>query len=819
MSIYKDLQENFSELKEKADKEKNHYLFTDDGIFLTRDRRSDARYPYVRDGRVLWAHANGKIHLSESDFFLIPETNEGETSFLSFYLGIRKGDSFVPVSLFDFDHNVFEPMTQRATFFSYHSATYILKTEGILYFVTLTLDEKKNLLLYGKALNTADEEKEVYSSFYFNPRLRHSNYSSVETKWFKKSFFEDECFTFDTTEDLSRDEHLYHRYYLKRNAPSADIRLNTTSRLIYCDSKTGNKDSSPCLLRGKFSEEKNVTCFSDTAIAGDFLRRKLKPKESLEFSYQLTDQKDFLSLENIRSYFESLPTQDKTFDIFEFRGNQKTDAEKFTDFSKRLVKQVDYCAGTKNSTLRRLGFRDIFQALEAAVLFKPERVREKILGCLDYVSVSGRCPRQFAWSISSFVKIDAREFIDQGLWVIDCIYQYLAYTGDYSILDETRRYIEIREDASACFSERKDSVLSHRKQRRDYLIGNIDPETSCLKMLYGDWNDAIDGLGKGEEKNEFGNGVSVRATFQLYSALGKFMEILEKADPKDKDWIDKSLRAKKVIEQGLLKHAFVRKGNEAKIIHGWGNHQSFYVGSFDDIDHKSRDTLTSNSFYVLSGFYKDHREYTDAVLYAYKKLEGKYGYKTFDPFFDKDAYKVGRIVNLPKGTAENAATYIHASVFALDSLFLLNRPKEAFNEIFRLVPINHEFISTTPFVRPNSYVFNPEIGCDGESRNDWFTGSSSTLLKSLVRNAFGFDPSLDGIRLHPASYFPFEQASRKLCFRGKKIRILYKHQEGRRTIQFDNRHLMLNDEEKGLRKDTAFIPFSDLKEENTILIG
>ena len=191
-------------------------------------------------------------------------------------------------------------------------------------------------------------------------------------------------------------EHLFHHYWLERSTANVEKRENTTSRLAYCDSKVGDKNSSPCLLKGGFNEEKNITCFSDTAIAGDFLKSTLKPKESSEFSYQLTSANDFLSLKEIKEYLSSLPLVEKNYDRFSFQEGNEMDADKFTNFSKRLLKQVDYCASTKNSTLRMLGFRDIFQALEAAVIFNPSRVREKILGCLDYVSITGRCPRQFA---------------------------------------------------------------------------------------------------------------------------------------------------------------------------------------------------------------------------------------------------------------------------------------------------------------------------------------------------------------------------------------------------------------------------------------
>lgn len=816
MNIYQELLNNFSALKEKATQEKNHYLFWNNGIFLTKDKKSDARYPYVKDGMVLWAHNNGKIHLSESDFFFLPETVEGEASFLSFFLGIKEKDKYLPVSLFEFDRNVMEQDVERATFFSYHSVTYILHTKGIYYFVTMTLSDKKELLIYGKVINDSSQERDLYSSIYFNPMLMHSNYSTVETKWFKKCSIENNCFTFDTTEDISREIHLYHHYNFNRNTWNIQDKDDTTSRLVYSDSKTGNKNASDCLLEGRFFEDKMITCFSDTAIAGDFLKCHLKSNDSFSFSYQLTKENEFMTLPEIEEYFTSISDEEDVYNIFSFHNGNKIDSDKFTNFTKMLTKQVDYCAGTKNSTLKMLGFRDIFQALEAAVIFKPDMVREKILGCLDYVFTTGRCPRQFAWSKGKDVRIDAREFIDQGLWVIDCIYQYLSYTDDISLLYDKRRYIEIHEDSSACFSDREDDVLSHLKQMLCYLIDNIDTDTGCLKTLYGDWNDAIDGLGKSEIGVGFGNGVSIMATFQLYSALNKSIEIFRKTN--DAEWIDKSEKAKSIIESGLLRYAFVKKGDKTKIVHGWGNNRSFYVGSFHDVDNKERDTLTSNAFYVLSGFYKSHPEYIDSVLTAYDKLEGKYGFKTFEPYFDKDAYQVGRIVNLPKGTAENAATYIHGSVFALDSLFLLDQPKKAWDEIEKLIPITHEFISTTPFVMPNSYVYNPELGCDGESMNDWFTGSSSTLFKSLVRNAFGFDPHLDELYLHPAEYFPYEIADMTINFRNKKIHIHHIQKGNERHILLNGKEICLSEEEQGLRKNIAIIPYTDLKEDNTIEI-
>ena len=52
--------------------------------------------------------------------------------------------------------------------------------------------------------------------------------------------------------------------------------------------------------------------------------------------------------------------------------------------------------------------------------------------------------------------------------------------------------------------------------------------TGCIRALYGDWNDALDGLGVSTVSGvEYGTGVSVMATLQVYQNLGEMLEILE----------------------------------------------------------------------------------------------------------------------------------------------------------------------------------------------------------------------------------------------------------------------------------------------------
>ena len=289
----------------------------------------------------------------------------------------------------------------------------------------------------------------------------------------------------------------------------------------------------------------------------------------------------------------------------------------------------------------------------------------------------------------------------------------------------------------------------------------------------------MDGLGATTNKDkQFGNGVSVMASEHLYRNLLEMYELTKAYKGiENNDYLELAKR----VEKGILANAIV----DGRIVHGWGENKSFYVGSNKDVDNKSRYSSTSNAFFVVSGLYDKHPEYKAAILEAYNALDSKYGLKTFNEYFAKeDAYKVGRIVNLPKGTAENGATYIHAGMFFVRALFMMNEGEKAFDQIFKLIPITHSKVSTSPFVMPNSYGENLELGIDGESMSDWYTGSSNTLLKAIVFDMFGIKPNLDGeLFLKPSNYFPSDEASISLEIRSKKVTINYENKHiGKRSI-------------------------------------
>ena len=789
----------------------NNCFFLSDGILSLENEKGSARHPYQNDGMLLWANQNGKISLNDGSFYLIPESLEGESNALAFFLGIKEGNNYKPYSLFEFNKNIFEGDVERYTVFFTSYVIYILRVNNVVYSIRFTVNKEKAMLMDTIIYNSSNETKSVYSSLFLNFKFMHGNYDSVETKWFKQAKYTNNYWELYTVEDFSRFEHVSNFGGLARVTSKEVESENTTSRGVYSSSRTGRIENSKCLLSGKFSHEKNITLFSEMSSVGDILKFELLPKESIEVAYKLErfySKKEIapLLIEEVSNAFDLLKEEkdiaenSKDYLNFSFKGGELINPDTFAKFLKEVLIQVDYCATAKNSSLTLLGVRDVFQAIEAAIYFEPKAMRNRIVDIMNYLDITGRFPRQFAFKEKGHdtIGLDNREFIDQAYWVFDAVYNYLAFTDDYSILSEKAGYIEVVNPRQAKISKQEDTVLDHLLRTLNFLLDNIDPNTGCQKTLYGDWNDAIDGLGMSDNPNEqFGNGVSVMATFQLYSTLNKFNEILAKSN-KHLDVYENNKLQLINLTNAINKYAFVSKNGKSKILHGWGNNASFYVGSFKDIDGQERDTLTSNAFYVISKFYKENDKYISSVYESYRRLDSKYGFKTFEPFFDVDSRRVGRIVNLPKGTAENAATYIHSATFAIDSLFTLGQDKWAWEQINKILPFTHKYVTSTPFVMPNSYVYNPEIDCDGESMNDWYTGSSNTLIKALVRSGFGFRVDLDKIVVETSNYFPFDEALMSIKICNSNVTLVHKNGNGKRVIKLNGHELNLTN--NGIRE-------------------
>ncbi|MFV0343569.1 MAG: GH36-type glycosyl hydrolase domain-containing protein [Anaerocolumna sp.] len=792
----------------------NTYFLKDGSILCIPRKDGDSRFPYGENGFNLWAYASGYIHANEGLFSPFLRAKEGQEPVIGFFAGMKEKETYDVLSLLAvpmLDEEKFDSI-DRYTIFSKTCAYYITEASHMRFAIRVYVDGENHMYFTLFAENLSEEAKEFYLSAYLNPYLSNGVYETAENRWFRKAEYIKEDkellggFVFRINEDLSRTLSVTNYGVINQSCilegESRLLKENvTTSRYEYVGGSYSSLHSSKPLKQGCFQNEKHITSFNETAIAGEILHFAIDPLSSirmdLEVSYMIHshNEEDYKGLiRNLRPEYidamvnknEVIEEADKKLLNVSFGKGIGKDFNHlaFTNFFDYLRKQVEFCSVIKGyvqlSEGSLIGIRDVFQALEGMLFFKPDQAKDKILEALSFIDPTGRCPRQYALPIdeNAMPEMDLRQFIDQGVWVINTIINYIKFTGDYHILEETCGYYEIVDDKRRVVkkSEIHDSVLSHILRIMEYLMHNQDMITGCVKALYGDWNDALDGLGVSiDGKEEFGNGVSVMVTLQFYQNLKEMIELLNLLSY-DNSLIKEYENAMETIEEGLKEHAVIKnKEGELRIVHGWGDKKSYYVGGFCDPDKVSRHGLTSNAFWVISGMYEKDCMMKETILNAFSALDSRFGLKTFEPYFLPGTPGVGRIYKLPPGTAENGAAYIHASAFGIMALFMMGEAEEAWKQLMKILPFTHEKVSCSPYVMPNSYGDNVTLNIDGESMQDWQTGSSNVVFKILLRFVFGFQAEYQGFFIQPANWIPFNNYQVDLVYQGKPLHIRYEN--------------------------------------------
>ncbi len=809
-----------------------YFLSQNKILALPRDN-GYSRYPYGQNGFNFWVYASGYMHSNEGLFSHFLRAAEGQEPNIAFFMGLPKDNGRfsvvplmpVPQSCYEADHE----KTTRFTVFSTSAAYFITQTDGLQTALRVLVTPDRAVCFSLEARNLTDKPRSFFLSSYLNPFLRHQIFETGEDRWFKEVRVlppgpkqgELGSFLVQVNEDKDRLTSVSYYGVVRRGLTlDAGSKLTaheeTASRYQYVGGTRGSLHTASPLAAGTFGKPRHVCAFTETGIAGDILKLELAPssRARLDIAFTHTDDAALaqqqaqqpIVLDKIEDDLDQLDQADTsrhiplTASVGPATGSIKTDV--FNPFFEHLKRQVEFCSLIKGyiqlSPNSLIGIRDVFQALEGLAFWRPDATRAKMLEALGYTAPDGRCFRQYSLpsAAGQVGRMDLRQFIDQGVWVISTITTYIRVTGDWAFLDEACGYYEIvdEERGQVNPSDKQGSVLEHMIKIMDYMLSKRDHDlTGCLRAMYGDWNDALDGLGVSQDPaRPYGSGVSVMATLQLYQNCQEMIELLsgqDKLKAKYPARISQYRDDAKELEQGLKKYAIVQDSQgEKRIVHGWGDKRSYLVGGFKDPDGKARDGLTSNAFWVLSGLHGKDTAMGRTILDAFGRLDSKYGLKTFEPYFAEDAPGVGRIRKLPGGTAENAAPYVHATTFAVMALFQMGRAEEAWQQLEKILPFTdiHENLSHSPFVMPNAYGYNPEKFIDGQNMNDWQTGSSNVVLKTLIRYVFGFEPTLDGLWVQPAAWLPFESFKFQARYRGCDVEITLQNKgKGKRSFIVD----------------------------------
>ena len=824
----KDLMQQINDFKASADNSlpQNAFYLNENQILCCERDYGESRFAYDANGLVVWARSSGRIDAYESTFTIFRELNNFEDASIAFMGGIKQenGDYF-PVSLFECHRQLFEAVdVKRYVVYSFRYAYYIADTPDVTFAVRVHVSMDKHMHFAFTAINKSDKPQNIYMMSCMDAWLFYRNDGGVYDimdRFGKR--FENGNFLLRSFGDCLT-------VARASFGKASDAEYLTTQKSAVLGPVGRLTTNAVCLKTGVFANQSVAANSVDVPVCADSAHYTLDAGESVRREYELqcfhtieeaeavTDRKpDVEKIDAMLKADEALvlsefATMQTHFEDYEGTINAKV----LNKFVRNIQKQVSFCALGKNYFGPMMGVRDVMQQLESSLIWKPVESRAQFVNALNHILEDGRPPRQYSNQISENVMplFDLRKFIDQGVWIITTLHTYLSYTDDWSVLDEMCGYYIAADDNSRLVAKSKivDTVLDHILKIMDFLCSNVDEVTGCIHSLFGDWNDALDGLGKTTDKSrEYGDGVSVMCTLQLYQNCGEICEILDHVGGYD-DKIAKYKSVSETLKNGLTKYAIdVNDCGERRIMHGWGENRSYKIGSWSDPDGLSRYSSTANSFWAISGMVKNDPSTKDVVMQAFKGLDSKYGIMTFDKPFPLDMHKyVGRIANISAGTYENAGTYVHATMFAVSALFLMGEAKEAWRQFELGTVLSHSNCSKSPFVMPNSYFRNESLCIDGQSFADWYTGSGTVFIKNLVKFGFGVCPTLEGLTIQTAAYMPTRDASINIIVKGHPITVKYQNKG------FGSRHFTVNGKEMTGEFDSMmninklFIPTADI---------
>lgn len=785
------------------------YYIDYDKVLCTPGGRGDSRFPYDADGLVVWLHSTGFIDACESTFTIFRGANFGEESPVCFFGGLeRENGEFFPVSVTGASHQLFEDGISRYTVYSLKHAVSVADAGDVVFALRTHTDENKHIRFSLCAVNKSDKDQKIYLASFMEAMLR---YGQSETFWQRMSKFgryiKDGCFVLESRNDVS-DMLVINRSITEGKAEKI---YHTTSRGDFLGGKGLSISEAKSLKSGRFDSQSNGTTTTDLPCAAEIMHMVLAPGAYVNVEYDLTvchgegSEKPYLGkpidAAAVDAALEKLEKKEaEDFDNIKIRfdgwNSDKVSAEAMNRFLRSVQKQTTFCAHGKNYAGAYLGIRDVFQQLEGSLIWQRDISREKILYALNNILSTGRAPRMFSVpadpdDINAPVPVCLEKYIDQGVWIISTIYTYLSYTGDWSILDEKCHYIDAPDEpwCNAHKTGEMTTALEHLIRIMAYLESNIDHEygTECMRVLFGDWNDAVDGLGRTKDPDkEFGSGVTVMATLQFYRNCGEMCEILSHIGSYD-ELISRYREEATNIEKGLDKYAIDTDENgRRRIIHGWGDKLSYKVGSYHDPDGESRFSLTPNAIWAITGFLNRDPSLKSSIMECFDAVSSKYGLKTFDKPFPKGCEGVGRINNIVPGTYENCCAYAHGSLFGTMAMFEMGESRRAWEEIEKTIVITHDNCTMSTFVMPNSYCENEEYGMDGESLGDWHTGSGTVLIKEIIRCAFGIAPELGGLKIQFPEYFPASSGEITVPVRDAVVTLRYENAgNGERSVTVD----------------------------------
>ena len=492
----------------------------------------------------------------------------------------------------------------------------------------------------------------------------------------------------------------------------------------------------------------------------------LKGGESYSFTqvFAITDDEKNIveNIENSVKYFDSTVQKaeeeklaEKHAELFSVR-TVKTGDPDFDSFVNGFLPLEMYWVSSldRGWPTGMRGVRDAANDFEGMLCYDKQMCKGVIENIFSKQRSDGWYPRQVPFGAGT--KFDLREFVDSACFFTEYVYDYLAYTGDYSILENKYGYYDC---------ETQESGLTHLKKGMDYLLSDDALGVHGLvKMRGGDWLDCLSGAGKK------GRGESVMVSCQLVMCLKYLVEILNKVGRVNE--VEKYEKAGYRLKNAINKAAF-----NGRFYNAVYTDNDTWLFSEKDEDGEERVYVPTNAYAVISGVASGKE---NEIFNEIAKLKTSDGYKLFSkPLGGKFIDGIGKMGtgDFQPYFAENGSVYNHGSqCFLIRALAKAGRYEEISDVLGYALPLyadkhSPEKTCSAPYAITNCYHLVPSFY--GRSGFSFLTGSVAMIERAVYSWVFGLNFALDNIVITPCVPKEYANAEITTPFNGHNLTIKY----------------------------------------------
>lgn len=392
---------------------------------------------------------------------------------------------------------------------------------------------------------------------------------------------------------------------------------------------------------------------------------------------------------------------------------------------------------------RGMGFRDSCQDLLGLVHMLPEKARERIIDIASIQLPDGSTWHQYQPLTKRGNADVGGGFNDDPLWLIACVYAYVAETGDFSILNES---VPFNNDET-----NHATLMEHLKRSIDFTITHKGPHGLPL-IGRADWNDCLNlncfSETPGENFQTCSNFESGKA--ESVFIAGMFVKYGEEY-AKLCDCRNDRAEADRVRKEVSLM-------TEVTETAGWDG--EWFVRAFDAFERpvgsKTCDDgkifIEPQGMCVMAGIGAQNGKARAALNSVKKYLDTKYGIVLLQPAYKEYRLNLGEVSSYPRGYKENAGIFCHNNPWISCAEATLRNGDRAFEIYRKICPAYLEEISEIHKTEP--YVFSQMIaGKDapdfGSAKNSWLTGTAAWTFVNASQYILGVKPTLNGLSIKP----------------------------------------------------------------------